>query len=217
MALGCTSLRIKIFVSNTSRVLRDLHHRYHLSATCAAPPIRKGTGVLAMQPEPHNAFYSRARDWHIGVCPSTYLQRHGGTVLLFPKYYPFHPQVWQGELGLSYHERSHLIMWLPWSPSNTHSNSSAEIKRPSPEELELDRAEEDIRHLSRAWGELGQLSFGSYTLLGLSALVIFSVGWAGHSKWDSIHSRHFKRIKRHYDVPDSYIREKRYLKGIVTE
>ena len=112
-------------------------------------------------------------------------------------------------------------MWLPWLPSNARNNeSSAEIKRrrPSPlEELELDQAEEDLKHLGRAWGELCQLSLGTYTLLGLSAFAVFSVGWAAHRKWDSVYSRHFKRIKRHYDVPDSYIREKRYLKGIVTE
>ena len=108
-------------------------------------------------------------------------------------------------------------MWLPWSPSNAHGTSSAELKRPLSEERRLDQAEEDIRRMRMAWGELSQLSYGSYTLLGLGSFVIFSTGWATHRKWEYIHSRYFKRIKRHYDVPDSYIREKRYLKGVITE
>lgn len=83
---------------------------------------------------------------------------------------------------------------------------------PSPEELEFNQAEEDV-----AWRELRQLSSRTYPLLGLSAFFLFSVGWVAHHQWDSIYSRHFKRIRRHYDVPDAYIRRKRYLKGVVTE
>jgi len=108
-------------------------------------------------------------------------------------------------------------MRLPWSPSNVKNDSLVKIKQPSPEDPKLDLVEEDVRHLSRAWGELRHLSFGAYPLLGLGAFVLFSVGWGAHRKWDSIYSRYFKRIRRHYDVPDPYIREKRFLKGIVTE
>jgi len=70
--------------------------------------------------------------------------------------------------------------------------------------------------LGVAWGELSQLSFGTYPLLGLGASVIFLAGWTAHRRWDSLCSRHFKRITRHYDVPDPYIREKRYMKGVIT-
>ena len=106
-------------------------------------------------------------------------------------------------------------MWLPWS-SPKDSNSSTKIQQSSIGELKTQQAEEDVRHLGGAWGELSQLSFGTYPLLGLGASVIFLAGWTAHRRWDSLYSRHFKRITRHYDVPDSYIREKRYMKGVVT-
>ena len=119
--------------------------------------------------------------------------------------------------SVPYREGSCLIMWLPWPSSNVHSNSSVKIKPPSPDQLKFDQAEEDVRHLKRAWGELAQLSLGTYSLLGLSAFAIFSVGWAAHTKWDSVHFRYFKRFKQQYDVPDLYIQKKRYLKGVVIE
>ena len=106
-------------------------------------------------------------------------------------------------------------MWLPWS-SSKDSNTSTEIQQPSTGEFKSQRAEEDVRHLGVAWGELSQLSFGTYPLLGLGASVIFLGGWTAHRRWDSLYSRHFKRITRHYDVPDAYIREKRYTKGVIT-
>ena len=105
-------------------------------------------------------------------------------------------------------------MWLPWSSSK--DSSSTKIQRPSIRELKVQQAEEDVRHLGVAWGELSQLSFGTYPLLGLGASAIFLAGWTAHRRWDSVYSRYFKRITRHYSVPDSYIREKRYMKGVVT-
>jgi len=107
-------------------------------------------------------------------------------------------------------------MWLPWSPPKD-SNSPIKIEQLSIDELKFQQAEEDVKHLRGAWGELGQLSFGTYPLLGLGASVIFFAGWTAHRRWDSIYSRYFKRITRQYSVPDSWIREKRYMKGVITE
>lgn len=108
-------------------------------------------------------------------------------------------------------------MWFPWSPSKVPNNSSqANIEPSFLEELELQPAEEDVVHFRGAWGELSQLSSGGYTILGLSAFTVFSAGWAAHRRWDPVYSRYFKRIRRHYEVPDSFIKEKRYMKGIVT-
>lgn len=106
-------------------------------------------------------------------------------------------------------------MWLPWS-SSKDSKSPNKVQQPPVGELKFQQAEEDVKHLRVAWGELSRLSFGTYPLLGLGASVIFLAGWTAHRRWDSLYSRHFKRIARHYDVPDSYIREKRYMKGVVT-
>lgn len=106
-------------------------------------------------------------------------------------------------------------MWLPWA-SPKDKNPSTKIEQPSIEGLRSQQGEEDIKHFRSAWGELNQLSFSVYPLLGLGGTIIFLAGWTAHRRWDSIYSRHFKRITRHYSVPDSWIREKRYMKGIVT-
>jgi len=107
-------------------------------------------------------------------------------------------------------------MWFPWSSSKESDSSPGRIGQQSIEERKLQQAEEDVGHLRGAWGELSQLSFGTYPVLGLGVSVIFFAGWTAHRRWDSVHSRYFKRIRRHYDVPDSWIREKRYLKGKIT-
>ena len=107
-------------------------------------------------------------------------------------------------------------MWLPWSSSKDRSPST-KIEQPLPiEGLRSQRGEEDVRHLRSAWGELNQLSFGIYPLLGLGGTIVFFAGWTAHRRWDSVYSRYFKRITRHYNVPDSWIGEKRYMKGVVT-
>jgi len=84
------------------------------------------------------------------------------------------------------------------------------------EEHEFQQAEDDVEHFRGVWGELSQLSFGVYPLLGLGASVIFFAGWTAHRRWDSVYYRYFKRITRDYSVPDSWILEKRYMKGVVT-
>lgn len=106
-------------------------------------------------------------------------------------------------------------MWLPWLPSKDR-NSSTKIEQPSIEELRFQQADEDVRHFRGAWEELSQLSFSAYPLMGLGASIIFFAGWTAHRRWDSVYSRHFKRVTRQYSVPDSWIREKRYMKGVVT-
>jgi len=105
-------------------------------------------------------------------------------------------------------------MWLPWS-SSKDNNSSTKNQQSSIGEPRLRQAEESVRHLEIAWGELSRLPFGTYPVMGLGASVIFLAGWTAHRRWDSLYSRYFKRITRHYSVPDSYIKEKRYMKGVV--
>ncbi|KAF9784412.1 SNase-domain-containing protein [Thelephora terrestris] len=108
-------------------------------------------------------------------------------------------------------------MWLPWSSSRAPSNSpQANNERSFPEDLRFQQAEQDVVHLGRAWGELTQLSSAGYALLAFGASALLYTGWLAHRKWDPVYSRYFKRIRRHYEVPDSYIKEKRYMKGIVT-
>lgn len=106
-------------------------------------------------------------------------------------------------------------MWLPWSFSKD-GDSSTKLEQPSIEELTIQQAEEDVRHLRGAWEELNQLSFRVYSVIGLGASIVFFAGWAAHRRWDPVYSRHFKRITRDYNVPDSWIREKRYMKGVIT-
>lgn len=106
-------------------------------------------------------------------------------------------------------------MWLPW-PFSKEGNQSIRIEQLSVEEPGYQQAEEDVRRIRDAWGKLSQLSLGVYPLLGLGVSTIFLAGWTAHRRWDTLHSRHFKRITRHYDVPDAWIQEKRYMKGIVT-
>jgi hypothetical protein len=106
-------------------------------------------------------------------------------------------------------------MWLPWS-SPKESKSPAKIEQPSVEDLRLQQAEEDARHFRGAWEELRQLSLGAYPFLGLGGFVVFFAGWTAHRRWDSVYFRYFKPITRHYSVPDSWIREKRFMKGVVT-
>ena len=103
-------------------------------------------------------------------------------------------------------------MRLPWSSES--NNSSTKIQQQSTGKPETRPAEEDIERLRAAWGELCQLSPGTYPLLGLGVSAIFWVGWIAHRRWDSLYSRKFKRIGRHYEVPDSYIRQKRLMKGV---
>lgn len=103
-------------------------------------------------------------------------------------------------------------MWLPWSPKS--DNSSTKIQQQPTENPEAGPAEEDVRHLTAAWEELCQLSPGTYPLLGLGVSAIFCAGWIAHRGWGSLYSRKFKRIRRHYEVPDSFIREKRFMKGV---
>lgn len=105
-------------------------------------------------------------------------------------------------------------MWLPWS-SSKDSNTSTKIEQPSTEELGFQQVEEDARHFRDAWAELSQVSFRVYPIMGLGASIIFLAGWTAHRRWDSVYSRYFKPITRDYNVPDSWIREKRFMKGVV--
>jgi len=107
-------------------------------------------------------------------------------------------------------------MWLPWSYSKDSDPSLGRIEQRSTEGPGFQQAEDDVKHFKDAWGELSQLSFGAYPLLGLGVSVIFFAGWTAHRRWDSVHSRYFKRVTRQYNVPDSWIREKRHIKGVVT-
>ena len=108
-----------------------------------------------------------------------------------------------------------MTMWLPWSSKSNESSTKTQLQptgKPG-----TGPAEEDARRLRVVWGELSQLSSGTYPLLGLGVSAVFCVGWIAHRRWDSLYSRNFKRIGRHYEVPDSYIREKRFMKGVPLE
>jgi len=106
-------------------------------------------------------------------------------------------------------------MWLPWS-SSKDNNPPTKIEGPSIGELKHQQVEEDVKRLRGAWEKSSQHPFGAYPLLGLGGSVIFLAGWMAHHGWDRVYSRYFKRIPRHYNVPDSWIREKRFMKGVVT-